>query len=254
MKLESIHSFLEIYNNFPDENLLTHVNKELLNIYEDKLNETTEGNMISTKESRDLTLFTFLKKIFISLIHLDTTFTQEENKTLQIKNAASFLTNFVINSKYPFENSAYEFLIEEFNYICKLIKNKNSILLIDLLCFIVNKKNFINLELFLRNLSNILDNFDKEIQNKYVLFNLLTIVENFDLKNPLPNPDHIKTITLMVDHMNSILIILSKFENFEIMIMFANNFPKLDLFTFNSCINWRSSVKFIQALYKYIFI
>jgi hypothetical protein len=254
MKLESISSFLEIYNLYPDDNLLTTVNKELLHIYEDKNNEITEGNIINTKEGRDLTLFNFLRKIFISLIHLDSTLISEDNKNLQVKNALSFLTNFVINSKYFFENSSYEFLIEEFNYICKLIKNKNSFLLIDLLNFIVTKKNFINLELFFRNLSNILDQFEKDMQNKHFLLNLFTMVENFDLKNPLPNPDQIKSITMMVDHMDSILSSLSKFENYDTMIVFANNFNKLDLFTFNSCINWRSSVKFIQALYKYIFL
>ena len=154
------------------------------------------------------------------------------------------------SGSYYNENSNFEFLIEDFSTICNLLKNKNVIILEDLLTFIVNKKAFVNVTLFYENLSQILKNFNKETQNKIVLFKLFGFLENFDMNNPLPPPELKQNVILLIKHLDEILKIADKNENDELIMIFYNLFNKFDIFIINSALNWRESINFIKALKK----
>jgi hypothetical protein len=249
LRYESIITVLEIYNDHPDELFLMNINKQISSIFENKKDKDSKS---SPKINPGTKTFKCLKRIFISFMKLNFPAPSPENNIDNgtfIKNIVLFLNNFILNCNHlNSDPGSLEFLIEEFDLISKSLKNTQAALLEEILNFIVNKKQYINIELFFEKLPTILNNFDKEVQNKYVFNKIFSIAEAFNIKNPLPPNDQRQIMIIMIDHMKSILDLLEKFDNEELILQFSNIFNKFEDFINSSGLDWRKSVNFIKAL------
>lgn len=114
--------------------------------------------------------------------------------------------------------------------------------------FIVNKKQYINIDLFFQKLSSILNFYDKEIQNKIVFSKLFSLIESFNINNPLPNYEIRQAIQTVINNMSGIISILEKFENEEILLRLPSLLTKFDDFIHSSGLDWRKNVDFLKSL------
>jgi hypothetical protein len=234
---------LEIYNDHPDEALFLNINKQITSIFDNK--KERDNKETSAKFNPGTKTFKCIKRIFSSYIKIN--FPDDEN--IFTKNIVLYFNNFILNSPLNTDSSSLEFIIEEFDSYAKILKRSSQVqLLEEILNFIVNKKQYINIEVFFKNLSKILSFFDKDVQNKFVFNKLFSLIDSFNINNPLPPYEIQQAMLVVINNMEVILSILEKFENEEILLRLPSLLCKFDDFIHSSGLDWRKNVAFIKSL------
>jgi hypothetical protein len=222
---------------------LSNVNKQITLIFDNKKDK--ENNESYAKFNPETKTFKCIKRIFLSYIKIN--FLDSEN--IFSKNIVLYFNNFILNCPPNTDRNSLQFIIEEFNWYAIILKRSSQEqFLEEILNFIVNKKQYINIDLFFQKLSNILNFYDKEIQNKIVFSKLFSLIESFNINNPLPNYEIRQAIETVINNMSGIISILEKFENEEILLRLPSLLTKFDDFIHSSGLDWRKNVDFLKSL------
>jgi hypothetical protein len=268
VKCESIHSFLTIYNDYPDEDFLFNINKIIYGLFENKTKELT----IDTQQ--------FLIKILRVLLTVD--WNLVNNRRPFLNTIKMFLNNFVLAgnfNKFSGENFIkIEYLIQDFELITIILGKDNESVSIELLSLIIHEifdddngsksKNFNKFnnynstcnsdslshpsttyypqfengarQCFFENIEKIMLRIEKDILNKLLLTSKLFKFESGNESKIF--------LSLVIKYLEIILKTQENLNNFDFLLYFHANFTNFENFVMDPIQDWRNASNFIKAL------
>ncbi len=231
--LETVTTTIELCNYFPEEN---HLLKKVIQNLTDHFKNLKDQKVQET-------FLDFYKDIFLAMLK-NNNCNPDENSFISI--IISFLQIFIFSGHYDLDlkNSKFnfDFIIEEFDKICLILKSKYENVIIELFQLIVNNIYLFNPKTLLVNLYFFLVNLDIDSINKIILTKFYNYLDSPIEKKPL--------VSLLIENLPQILEFTEKSDNEDTVLLFWNSFIKFEEFLFLNKSSWRDTVNFVSALMK----